>query len=334
MLLTIAIPTYNRATYLGETLDRILVQLPKDSSDQVEILVADNASTDGTETVCHRRAQDNHGIVRYLRHAENQGFDRNLDSLFVAARGEYLLLIGDDDYPLPGAIDRIWGTLHRSSNACTGLIYCYHKLIDGKTETPCNLDEAFFRTDDLGGDDITVYRSGVDLLRTRGTTLHAGLTGMVLLRNAWLESDRDHFFGTNFIHLAVAYQVAARYQVCVDRWPSFMVRQFGEHRWPTNGELYFGLLKAGRPLSEDYPKDIVSRVRRKQDWEVRRAIVSYRAAAPRDQRLVEVIQDSLDKGRIGYWLIDRPLLTVPGKVLTMIMNVARFFRGHANREVE
>jgi glycosyltransferase involved in cell wall biosynthesis len=334
MFLTIAIPTFNRATYLEETIDKILAQLPSGLSARIELLISDNGSTDETERVCQSRVATNSGSVRYIQHAENVGFDRNLDSLFLAARGEYVLLVGDDDYPLPDAIGRLWNTLLRGKEFRAALIYCYHELIHGESKMTYKLDEPFFRPSASEKDRFVMYRSGIDLLRERRTALHGGLTGTAFLRKAWLESDRDRFFGTNFLHLAVGYQVAAQYPVCIDRQPTFVIRQFSCHRWPINGELYFGLLKAGRPLLEHYPIDIVREIRRKHDWAVRRAIIIYRALAPHDQQLVKVIRDSLDRVRIGYWIFDRPLLAVSGIVLKLLWHIGQLFQRPEKRGVE
>lgn len=325
MLLTIAIPTFNRAEYLGETLDRLIAQLPQNSAGRLEILISDNASTDGTEALCRSLVQCHPGVVRYVRNRQNEGYDRNLDSLFAHALGQYVLLVGDDDYPLPGALGRLFAILHGDSGEVPGLVYCYHELIDGVTGEQRELREDFFRPPDGVAAGPKFFKSGIDLLRQIDAPLNGGLTGTIFQRAAWLAADRERFIGTNFLQLAVAYQVAARHAVCVDYQPLFAVRVYSNHRWPANGELYFGLLKAGRPLLENYPADITARLRRRNDWAVRRAIVSYRSAAPTDGQLVRIIRDSLDKDRLGYWLIDLPLLAVPGPLLSLLRSAGRVF---------
>jgi glycosyltransferase involved in cell wall biosynthesis len=263
--------------------------------------------------------------VRYVRHQQNQGYDRNLDSLFANALGQYVLLVGDDDYPLPGALDCLWAILHPDNGESPGLVYCYHELIDGVTGEQRELKEDFFRPPNGIAGGPKFFKSGVDLLRQIDAPLNGGLTGTVFQRAAWLAADRERFIGTNFLQLAVAYQVAARHAVCVDYRPLFVVRVYGNHRWPANGELYFGLLKAGRPLLENYPADIAARFRRRNDWAVRRAIASYRSAAPTDRQLVRIIRDSLDKDRLGYWLIDLPLLAGPGQMFSLVRLAGRVF---------
>jgi glycosyltransferase involved in cell wall biosynthesis len=59
-LLSICIATYNRADYIGETLDSIIPQL----TDNVELLVVDGASTDNTEDVVRTYTDPR---IRYVR---------------------------------------------------------------------------------------------------------------------------------------------------------------------------------------------------------------------------------------------------------------------------
>ncbi len=104
-LLTVAIPTYNRATYLERCLERLFSQAAGYGG-QVEVIVSDNCSTDGTAEVVRRYREEGHDF-RYVRNDENIGVDRNFAQCFTLARGKYVLLFGDDDLFLDGAIDRI-----------------------------------------------------------------------------------------------------------------------------------------------------------------------------------------------------------------------------------
>ncbi|AJY31108.1 glycosyltransferase like 2 family protein [Burkholderia thailandensis 34] len=107
MLLTIAIPTYNRAPCLRMLVDALLAQIaemaPRD--ERVEILIADNASNDGTGE--YLRALAPSGFVTVHRHAENRGAAANVVHCFRHARSRYVWIIGDDDLPLPGAVDAV-----------------------------------------------------------------------------------------------------------------------------------------------------------------------------------------------------------------------------------
>jgi glycosyltransferase involved in cell wall biosynthesis len=91
-LLTIGIPTYNRAKELERLLDRIV---PACDLLDIEILVSDNCSTDDTSTVLEK--YKNFKCLRYIRNAANLGFDGNILNLIAKASGEFLWWLGDDD---------------------------------------------------------------------------------------------------------------------------------------------------------------------------------------------------------------------------------------------
>jgi len=89
---TVAIPTYNRADFLRQTLAGIAQQqFPRD---HFEILVIDNNSTDHTRTVVEEFA-GSHPAPRYLRETE-QGLDYARNRAIAEARGE-IIVFGDDD---------------------------------------------------------------------------------------------------------------------------------------------------------------------------------------------------------------------------------------------
>jgi glycosyltransferase involved in cell wall biosynthesis len=103
-LLTFAIPTYNRSRTLRRTLDSVLGQLSPDSP--VEIVVSDNASPDDTAAVLREYAE-RWPNLRYVRNEVNRGLDFNTYQVIHASRGEYVHLLSDDDFLLPGAVDKI-----------------------------------------------------------------------------------------------------------------------------------------------------------------------------------------------------------------------------------
>ncbi len=122
-LVTIAIPTYNRAeAYLPQALSSVCAQTyPK-----LDILVSDNASADGTEAVV---ASFNDPRIRYHRHKENVGGPANWDFCIRQARGEYFQLLNDDDLI---DTDFVVSCMARvGENPDAGLIRTGTRVIDG-----------------------------------------------------------------------------------------------------------------------------------------------------------------------------------------------------------
>lgn len=112
MLLSIAIPTYNRSTALRKTLDRILPQL----APSVECVVLDNSSTDATADVV-RNAQAESRFVRVIRHPINIGGSANFLRCFELAHGRWLWILPDDDVPGEDAVQRILGVIEAHPDA-------------------------------------------------------------------------------------------------------------------------------------------------------------------------------------------------------------------------
>jgi len=90
-LVTIGLSTYNRAkSYLKKALQSALSQ----TYPNLEIVVSDNCSTDGTEDLMRGVADRR---VRYFRQAKNIGATNNYNFCLQQARGAYFLLLHDDD---------------------------------------------------------------------------------------------------------------------------------------------------------------------------------------------------------------------------------------------
>jgi abequosyltransferase len=101
-LLTIIVPTYNRAACLAMLLDALTVEL-RGFEDRVGVVIGDNASVDDTPNVTATFASQ-WTATHLLRHAENLGPDENFCRCVEVVRTPYFWIIGDDDLPRAGAI--------------------------------------------------------------------------------------------------------------------------------------------------------------------------------------------------------------------------------------
>jgi len=88
--ISVAIPTFNRLLLLQRSLDSVL----KQNYPNLEIIVSDNASEDGTREFLDRVSDPR---VKVLRHQSNVGMVANWDSCLRVATGTYFLLMSDDD---------------------------------------------------------------------------------------------------------------------------------------------------------------------------------------------------------------------------------------------
>jgi glycosyltransferase involved in cell wall biosynthesis len=98
-LITVAIPTFNRAALLRSCVQSALLQ----TYENIEILVSDNASEDDTAEVLQEFTDKR---LRVIRQEANIGLLPNWNTCLAAARGEYVVLVCDDDRIHPRLIER------------------------------------------------------------------------------------------------------------------------------------------------------------------------------------------------------------------------------------
>ena len=103
-ILSICIPTYNRAKYLQITLDSIVVQPRFQNTDDVEIVISDNCSPDNTTDVVNEYVKKYGDKIHYFRNSENV-FDKNFELSMSRGRGKFLKLHNDTLLMRDGALD-------------------------------------------------------------------------------------------------------------------------------------------------------------------------------------------------------------------------------------
>jgi glycosyl transferase family 2 len=98
---SVGIPTYNRAEGLQRALESVLAQSERD----IEVIVADNASSDETSRVVELAAARD-PRVRSITQPRNVGLTANFNTVLQAARGRYAMVLADDDWLEPDYLAR------------------------------------------------------------------------------------------------------------------------------------------------------------------------------------------------------------------------------------
>lgn len=96
--LTIGVPVYNGEAYLDEALSSVVAQ----DYDDMEIVISDNGSTDGTADIIAGHLSDPR--VRLVRHHRNRGGVWNVNYLVGEARGQFFKWAYYDDRLRPGYV--------------------------------------------------------------------------------------------------------------------------------------------------------------------------------------------------------------------------------------
>jgi glycosyltransferase involved in cell wall biosynthesis len=116
-LISVIIPTYNRAALLRRAIDSVYAQEGIGSQFDVEVLVVDEGSTDTTAEVAGA-----YSGLRYIRPSTNKGTSGARNVGLDAASGEYVAFLDDDDSWLPWKLRRQLQTLeeHPEASAAYG----------------------------------------------------------------------------------------------------------------------------------------------------------------------------------------------------------------------
>jgi glycosyltransferase involved in cell wall biosynthesis len=110
-LISVIIPTYNRSAFLREAVDSVLQQTAGD----LELIVADDGSTENTKVVCERYSEK----LRYL-FQPNRGVSAARNLGLQQAQGEFIAFLDSDDLWTPRKLARqaAWMAAHPGARLC------------------------------------------------------------------------------------------------------------------------------------------------------------------------------------------------------------------------
>jgi hypothetical protein len=145
---TVGMPVYNAAKWLGASIESILEQTWQD----LELVISDNASTDGSFEIAQDYAKKDERI-RVYRNRVNVGVNRNYSMLVAHARGEYFKWASSSDLCERTFIEKCVAVLDVYSDI--GLCYPRTKLF---VHDPERGDEYHVGVQTLDDDPLTRFR--------------------------------------------------------------------------------------------------------------------------------------------------------------------------------
>jgi len=122
--ISIGLPVYNGEAYLAKAIESILDQ----SYPDFELIISDNASTDGTGQICRDfAARDSR--IRFFQNEANIGAARNHNRVFELARGEFYKMAAHDDLYPREMLKHCLETFEKEASP-VAVVYSYFELID------------------------------------------------------------------------------------------------------------------------------------------------------------------------------------------------------------
>jgi glycosyltransferase involved in cell wall biosynthesis len=158
--ITIAIPTFNRASWLHDCVASGLSQTYRN----FEIVVSDNASTDDTQEVLKQLSDPR---LRVIRQQNNVGFIPNWNACLTHARGEYIIFVSDDDRIAPYMLERCVDLIAEDPTISVVMAICDTHLASRHRTRPGQISTRL-RTGIRNGTDILAeyLRDHIDIAMT------------------------------------------------------------------------------------------------------------------------------------------------------------------------
>lgn len=196
--LSVCIPAYNRAQFLGPLLDSILGQ----DYDGYEIVICEDFSPQRQEIAQIIKLYETRtDKIRYIENVKNLGYDANFRELLMQACGEYCFFMGNDDLMAEGALSKVSEVLHKHSNI--GLILrSYDWFVNDYRKSEQTIQ--YFSSD-------RIFPAGAQTIATAYRRCGV-LSGYVIQRQAAMDAATDEFDGFLFyqMYLAASVLVAKR----------------------------------------------------------------------------------------------------------------------------
>lgn len=126
--ISVIIPVYNSEKYLPQCMDSVLAQTYGD----MEIILVDDGSTDGSPAVCDGYAAKDSRVQ--VIHQQNGGAGAARNAGLDAATGDYIGFIDSDDYIEPDMYEKLYRAIQKTG-ADMSLCDFYYVWPDGRTDT-------------------------------------------------------------------------------------------------------------------------------------------------------------------------------------------------------
>ena len=247
-LLSICIPTYNRAEKLQQCLHHVAVQLNTESlKNAIEVVISDNASQDNTVEVIEK-FQESFDNITYFRNEKNLGIDKNIINSVVKASGKYCWHIGDDDFIQNGSLKLLVDFLSKKEVAILTADYSWFTNTDTSLKEDASISEKFIT---YSNSPEEFYKKGY----CQGT-----LGIFIFQREAWMKIDRkDYEEFWSYYEIILKMLPASRLPLAHLNYPLLFLGK--DYRWNEGGAGFFTFINAVRTYKKlasfGYSKDFV-----------------------------------------------------------------------------
>lgn len=245
-LLTVVIPTYNRAETLRTTLSFVIPQVLA-HKDEVHIYISDNASTDNTKEVVKEIMSENPDVITYFCQEKNLTASPNFNDAVHRVNSEYVYLLSDDDIIVPECISFMLKCIKENVD----IDYFYVNQYVASEE----MDDVMLWHQNFGLSYLKIYETGGEMLQEHfdgPSCCSANLFKRELWVNASKYMKEDC---PGYVWLSILLHGAVNVKTAYISYPMFVAKMPAVQRYSDNWPWYYvkGLCQLFQYLDEFHP---------------------------------------------------------------------------------
>lgn len=307
-ILTIAVPTYNSHIYIK----RLIESLIKQEIANVEIIFVDDCSVDNTLEII--KSYSEKLKFKIYENSENYGLDKNVINCFKKANGEFVWILGHDDFLEGGAVRKVLEIIQKSDNL--GGIFLNYSIFDNKNKVIVR--ESWVKdiqtSLNLSGDEFW-FKLGV---------APSLISSMIHNKSAVLATNYLKYIGSNWLDFAISLEYAVKYNMSILSEVYLVgAGDSSETPWNENGKAItsnLDLLEIVIANSGKYRKNTVESIKKSIFYLLHRKGISAKANGLRlTKKLMERLESNL--GDQPGFILFSILLRVPGPVYKFLMKI-------------
>lgn len=245
-LLTVVVPTYNRAETLRTTLSFVIPQVEA-HKDDVHIYISDNASTDNTKEVVEELMSENPDIITYFCQEKNITASPNFNDAVHRVNSDYVYLLSDDDVIVPECISFMLRCIKENSDV--NYFYVNQYVASEK------MDDVKLWNQNFGLSYLKKYKTGGEMLKEHfdgPSCCSANLFKRELWVNAAKYMKEDC---PGYVWLSILLHGAVNVKTAYVTYPMFVAKMPKVQRYSDNWPWYYvkGLCQLFKYLDEFCP---------------------------------------------------------------------------------
>ena len=309
--LTIAIPIYNGGKTIKRLLDCLFSQ--NFSTDDVDIIICDNGSTDNTLEVI----QPYLNKFTLYKNETNLGADKNFELCVARSNSEYVWILGDDDYLKDNTVNIILDKINAKNYAC---IFINFSLYDIKVRK-----EVLAKFVNINED---IVAKGISQFLEHTNIAANFLSSIIHNKSAFESIDTSKYYNTHFLQFAVILDYVNDRDVLIIADP--LVINMGDSS-DRDVNIGGGAVKTYNNLYtiiKNSETKFLKESERKKIGALMQKMLKYRILAAKrldlkvDKKFLKQLVNNF-KSYPAFWIIDMPLLATPKFLINLIYKIYR-----------